>query len=188
LHTLSRFSSILLLVGSLLTATATRAEDNVTKGRDRARTSGLAAAIGFGTQTVLLGGQLLYYLQLPSESWRLAVHAGVGGMPSGGRAGAEWGVNGGLFLAFGAHHHRLIMGVEAGTLTWYTFSLHGAAVGRRQAYGAGATLGWEWMSSFGLFSRFSLGPAFMVEPQSPLEDRDVRLWAVGGGQVGYKLW
>lgn len=179
---------LLLLAGPFLCSPHARAEGAREQRSDRARSSGLAAAVGFGTQTVFLGGQLLYYVQLPDEYWRVAVHAGAGGLPAGGDAGARWGVNGGLFAAYGRHHNRLILGVEAGTLDWIRFYLHGREVALRQAYGAGATLGWEWMSSFGLFTRASLGPAFMVEPNSPLEKRKVHLWAVGGFQLGYKLW
>lgn len=186
--TLVRCCGALLLMGMLSSASAARARDVAPKRADRARTSGLAAAVGFGTQTVHLGGQLLYYVQLPSDSWRLAVHAGAGGLPDSGDAGTRWGVNGGVFAAYGAHHNRLILGVEGGTLTWGTFYLHGRELAVRPAYGAGATVGWEWMSSFGLFTRASLGPAFVVEPESPLEKRKVSLWAVGGFQLGYKLW
>jgi hypothetical protein len=182
--------TLALLIGWLLAcATPALAQETAKPTRaDRAHTSGAAIAIGTGTQTVFLGGQLLYYFQLPSPRWRVAIHLGSGLFPVPDDAGVQWGFNGGTFAAFG-RHHRLVFGIEAGTLGWSKLTLHGAQFAMRQHGGAGASVGWEWMSSFGMFTRCSIGPAFIVEyHESPLHERELRPWAVGGCVLGYKPW
>ena len=179
-----------LLIGAwLVCATPALAEEAAKPTRvDRAQTSGAAVAIGTGTQTVVVGGQLLYYFQLPSPRWRVALHLGAGGVPSTDKeAGARWGMNGGTFFGFG-RHHRLVFGVEAGTAAWSTYTLHGASQARRQEPAVGAWVGWEWMASFGMFTRGSVGPAIMIERASPLDDRVVSPWFVASWVLGYKPW
>ncbi|HEX6242500.1 MAG TPA: hypothetical protein VFZ61_16420 [Polyangiales bacterium] len=182
---------VTLLIGAWLVgaAPALAEEPAVPTRVDRAQTSGPAIAIGTSTQTILVGGQLLYYFQLPSPRWRIAIHLGAGVYPvPEGDLGLPWGVNGGTFAAFG-RHHRLVFGIEAGTLGWSTFRLHGTPMALRQHGGAGASVGWEWMSSFGMFTRFSVGPAFVAEyTDTPLQDRAWEPTFVGGWVLGYKPW
>jgi hypothetical protein len=181
---------LLVLLGGLLVCPgpAFAEEPALPKRVDRAHTSGPAIAIGTGTQTVVIGGQLLYYFQLPSPRWRVALHLGAGGIPVPDDPFPRWGMNGGAFFGMGRHHHRLVVGVEAGTVAWATYSLHGASMAMRQVPGIGASVGWEWMSSFGLFVRGSVGPAIMIERGSPLQDRDVSPWFVASWVLGYKPW
>jgi hypothetical protein len=179
---------VALLVGMLLCIPVATGQLSSTKRSDRAHTWGPAIAIGTGTQTVGIGGQLLYYFQLPAPRWRVALHLGAGATPSSdAELGTQWGMNGGAFFGFG-RRHRLVFGAEAGTLDWSTLFLHGAAVDMRQVPGMCVSVGWEWMSSFGLFTRGSIGPAMTIERASPLQDRDIWPWFVGGWVLGYKPW
>lgn len=140
--------------------------------RDRAFTSGLSLGLGVGTENSLLGAHALYYFQL-SDRWRLAPHIGVGWI--GGI-----GVTGGLMATFG-RRHRLVLDALGGPMA--------ASGGTDQPwhlyYGVCVLVGWEWMASYGLTIRSSLGPSYRPELK-PSPDRF--FFGLNILSIDYKLW
>jgi hypothetical protein len=176
----------LLVAGWAWLAAAALARADAPERVDHALSSGLALGAALGGDAPLFGGELVYYLQLPSPRMRVALHAGAGGAP---RLIAQdaWSVVGGVFFAYGKHN-RLVVGASAGTQAWDSFYLHGARLASRPTYGASLDVGFEWMSSFGLFLRTTIGPNLMVGKETPLERGKVYPWFSGSLVIGYKLW
>ena len=160
-----------LLCACLGTATAARADDTHVPG-DRAQTSGPSLGVGVGFESAGFGGHALYYVQLPSERWRLAAHAGVGWI---GRAAGS----GGVMALFGRRHRFVI------DLLLSPVAGRGATGERTELfYGIGPVLGWEWMARYGLAVRSTLGLAYQFT------DRDeAGLWvSLNVLSLDYKLW
>lgn len=130
-----------------LLAGAAGAQDDV--GRtDRAQTSGLAVGIGGGYESAGFGGHAVYYVQLPNERWRLAAHAGAGWFGRGAGSG-------GLMALFG-RRHRMVIDVLVSPV-----AASGSTGERTEIfYGVGPLLGWEWMASYGLGIRATIGLAY----------------------------
>lgn len=156
------------------------------QAQDRAETSGLSLGLGAGHPSGGLGANAYYYLQLPSERWRLAAHVGVGVIgyvTVDGEKDGRVGVAGGLMAAYG-RRHRLIMDVLAAP-----FGAEGSIGGEdehmRLYYGVGALVGYEFMARYGLNVRAGLGIGYCP-------DRGRRAGEVGLAldlvSVGYKFW
>lgn len=146
-----RWVRLLSCLALLITASTASAQEE----QDRAATSGLALGVGLGHSSAGLGGHLHYYLQLPSERWRLALHAGVGVtgyVMFDGEAEGRVGAAGGVMTAFG-RRHRLVLDVLAAP-----YQASGATGERMKLYyGIGALIGYEWMARYGLSVRTALG-------------------------------
>jgi len=158
----------------LIASTASAQEQN------RAETSGLALGVGLGHSSAGLGGHVHYYLQLPSERWRLAVHGGVGiigYVMFNGEAEGRVGGSGGLMTAFG-RRHRLVVDVLAAP-----FQGSGGTGERMQLYyGVGMLIGYEWMTSYGLSISTALGISYC-----PTHDGGAIGPAMDLVSIGYKF-
>jgi hypothetical protein len=154
---------------------------------DRAASSGLGVGVGVGTENVLLGGHVIYYLQLSQPRLRVALHAGAGFLPEFDAGPRHWGMTGGAFLAFGKRN-RLVVGLIGGTLAWETYYLYGQELASRQVLGLGVCAGWELVTRRGFYVRGDVGPALMVERETPLEERNPGATVIISTSLGYKLW
>jgi hypothetical protein len=134
----------------------------------------------------MFGAVALYYLQLADPRSRIALHLGAGGVPRAFLTHA-WGLAAGAFLAYG-RHNRLVVDVSAGTQSWEQLTWYRTQLASRPLWGAGLAVGYEWMSSFGLFVRTNVGPSFYVRPERPLIRRKVYPSFQLGLTLGYKLW
>lgn len=150
------------------------------QAQDRALTSGLSLGLGMGHSSAGLGGHVHYYLQLPSERWRLSAHAGVGVIGYvmfDGEAEGRVGVAGGLMTAFG-RRHRLVLDVLAAP-----YQASGETGERMKLYyGIGALVGYEWMARYGLSVRAAVGVAYC-----PADGGSVGP-AFDLVSLGYKFW
>jgi hypothetical protein len=164
---------LLLSCLTFLTARAASAQTE-----DRATTSGLSVGVGFGKPSAGLGGHVYYYLQLPSDRWRLAAHAGVGVFGLVVFDGeAHVGVAGGVMGAFG-RRHRLALDVFTAPLR-----TTGSTEERMELYyGVGALVGYEWMARYGLSVRTTLGVAYCPGNGGSFEPAGELV------SLGYKFW
>ena len=173
---------LLALAFSLMTSIASaQTGGGEPPGRgDRAVTSGLSVGMGLGHSSAGIGGNAAYYLQLPNERWRLALHVGVGVLgyvmtdhDADGRVGAA----GGIMAAFG-RRHRLVLDVLAAP--YQADMVLGESI--KLYYGIGALAGYQWMARFGLELRAGVGVAFCP----------TRAGAWGPAfdlvSIGYKFW
>jgi hypothetical protein len=157
--------SVVLLAALVFTTSAAKAET-----QDKALTSGLAVGVGAGFESAGLGAHAIYYLQLPNERWRLAAHAGVGFF-------LRPAASGGVMASFG-RRHRLVLDLLVSPCA--AISNFGDP---EVFYGVGALVGWEWMASYGLGVRTTVGAAYRPE----LEDEPVNL-ALNLLSLDYKFW
>jgi hypothetical protein len=187
LRALRRLGLLLALTIAGCASLAGRAAAQVPAQRaDRALSSGLALGAVLGGDAPMFGGELLYYWQLGDPRLRVAFHVGAGGAPRLIWKDA-WSVVGGAFFAYGKRN-RLVVGASAGTQSWENFSLHDTLLASRPVYGASLDVGFEWVSSLGLFLRSTIGPSLMVRRDTPLAPSKVYPWFSGGLVIGYKLW
>src|SRR5262249_6298056 len=144
---------------------------------DRAQTSGLALAGGFGYQTPSMGAQADYYL-LP-DGWPLGLvgYVGAGWWPPPVVNGAKGDATVGLAVgasAFVGHRHRFVLDLSYGLASIELYSMGGIAVGQTNVYGMTAALGYEYLAHDGFLFRASLGLSYLIgDALSPSDSRMV---------------
>jgi hypothetical protein len=154
----------------------------------KTETSGLGVSIGIGSQYVLLGGQLSYYLQVPHSLFRVVPYAGVGEGVGGAPRDKRWitGTTAGLLGSWG-QKHRAVVNVAYGSIAGAYTSANGQTRELRNAWGPSLAVGYEYMAFSGFFLRADFGAGVIVAAPSWSRTGDVGPVGTFIG-LGWKLW
>ncbi len=151
----------------------------------KSETSGLAIGAGLGYQYALLGGQLLYYIQIPETLFRVTPYAGGGYWPSTGDHDGKPGYSLGVMASFGGNH-RVVLDLNYGLAAMEGYSSDGIEFVTHTLYGITLALGYEYMSGGGFFVRPQFGGTYLTDAWTVVDES--RLDVTLNIGLGFKIW
>ena len=148
----------------------------------RGERSGAAIAVGIGAQYAGLGAHLAWYFVPAERAFAFVPYVGAGVAYIGSADDVAGPVAGAMAMV--GEIDRWILDASFGVLDARQLSLHGVSVATRAVYALTPSIGYEWMSSSGIFSRLLVGVPLFVDAKVDVFDT----FPVVTYGLGYKAW
>lgn len=152
-------------------------------GAGRRERSGPAAAVGAGNPYAGIGLQLAYYQRLGRVPLHLVPYLSAGSWLDEQRTRIGFAAGGALVYG---RAHRVLVEALYGVQGSEFLALHGVLVDARSVSGVHLGVGYEYLTSPGIFLRVAPGVSYPLAGYTPGTERSLAFALTAG--LGWKLW